>query len=97
MHVVRPAIFATIQTLTHQAKQFAIQHDLAGLKKCMARVQEIYTSGNATVKNAVENIFVFAFSSILPHCNQAEWRLVQSCMPAELYTLYVRQVTKAGC
>jgi hypothetical protein len=93
----QPAIFSAIQELTDQAKRLAFQHDFAGLKNCMNRVQQIYKSGNAAVKNAVENIFIFAFSSILPRCNQVEWRLVQSCMPAELYTLYVRQVTRAGC
>jgi hypothetical protein len=92
-----PAVFSAIQELTDQAKHLALQHDFAGLKNCMNRVQKIYRSGNVAVKNAVENIFVFAFSSLLPHCNQVEWRLVQSCMPTELYTLYVRQVTKAGC
>jgi hypothetical protein len=93
----RPAIFSTIQSLTDQAKRLAFQHDLIGLKHCMNLVQQIYKTGNNTAKNAVENIFVFAFSSILPHCNQMEWRLVQSCMPTELYALYIRQVTKAGC
>jgi len=92
-----PAVFSAIQELTDQAKHLALQHDFAGLKNCMNRVQKIYRSGNAGVKNAVENIFIFAFSSILPHCHQVEWRLVQSCMPTELYTLYIRQVTKAGC
>jgi hypothetical protein len=92
-----PAVFSAIQELTDQAKHLALEHDFAGLKNCMNRVQKIYRTGNTTVKNAVENIFVFAFSSILPRCNRVEWRLVQSCMPPELYTLYVRQVTKAGC
>src|ERR1700761_1708532 len=94
---IRPAIFSTMQSLTDQAKRLAFQHDFVGLKNCMNLVQQIYNTGNAAAKNAVENIFIFAFSSILPHCNQVEWRLVQSCMPTELYTLYVRQVTKAGC
>jgi hypothetical protein len=93
----RPAIFSTIQSLTDQAKRLAFQHDLVGLKHCMNLVQQIYKTGNSAAKNAVENIFVFAFSSILPRCNQVEWRLVQSCMPTELYSLYVGQVTKAGC
>jgi hypothetical protein len=92
-----PAVFSAIQELTDQAKHLALEQDFAGLKNCMNRVQKMYRSGNAAVRNAVENIFVFAFSSILPRCNHVEWRLVQSCMPPELYSLYVRQVTKAGC
>src|SRR5215469_8978934 len=84
-------IFKTIQALTDQAKRLAIQHDFTELRNCMKLVQQMYNKGNATVKNAVENVFVFAFSSILPRCNQMEWRMVQSCMPPELYTIYVRQ------
>jgi hypothetical protein len=93
----QPAIFSAIQELTDQAKRLAFQHDFAGLKNCMNLVQQLYKSGNAAVKNAVENIFVFAFSSILPRCNQVEWQLVQSCMPQELYTLYISQVMRSKC
>jgi hypothetical protein len=93
----QPAIFSAIQELTDQAKRLAFQHDFAGLKNCMNLVQQIYNSGNTVVKNAVENIFVFAFSSILPRCNQVEWQLVQSCMPQELYTLYVGQINRSAC
>jgi hypothetical protein len=93
----RPNAYTAIQALTDHTKRLAFQHDFTGLKNCMTLVQQIYKSGNTAVRNAVENIFIFAFSSILPRCNQVEWRLVQSCMPPELYTLYVRQVTKAGC
>jgi hypothetical protein len=93
----RPAIFSTIQSLTDQAKRLAFQHDLIGLKHCMNLVQQIYKTGNSTAKNAVENIFVFAFSSILSHCNRMEWRLVQSCMPGDLYAIYVHQVLRSTC
>src|ERR1700722_13468963 len=93
----QPAIFSAIQELTDQAKRLAFQHDFAGLKNCMNLVQQIYKSGNTGVKNAVENIFVFAFSSILPRCNQVEWQLVRSCMPQELYSLYVGQINRSAC
>ena len=92
-----PALFSAIQSLTDQAKRLAFQHDFTGLKNCMNLVQQIYRTGNTAVKNAVENIFIFAFSSILPHCNPVEWGLVQSCMPADLYSLYVGQVMRSKC
>jgi hypothetical protein len=94
---LQPAIFSAIQELTDQAKRLAFQHDFTGLKNCMNLVQQIYKSGNTVVKNAVENIFVFAFSSILPRCNQVEWQLVRSCMPQELYTLYIGQINRSSC
>lgn len=96
-HSTDTTAFRAIQALTDQAKCLALEHDFAGLKTCMNHVQKMYKSGNTAVRNAVENIFVFAFSSILPHCNQVEWHLVQSCMPAELYSLYIRQIMRSTC
>jgi hypothetical protein len=92
-----PTAYSAIQVLTDHTKRLAFQHDFAGLRNCMILVHQIYQTGNSAVRNAVENIFVFAFSSILPRCNHMEWRLVQSCMPPELYTVYVRQVTCSKC
>jgi hypothetical protein len=92
-----PTAFTAIQALTDHTKRMAFQHDFVGLKNCMTLVQQIYKRGNTAVKNAVENIFIFAFSSILPRCNQVEWRLVQSCMPPDLYALYVNQVLRSKC
>jgi hypothetical protein len=93
----QPTAYAAIQALTDYTKRMACQHEFIKVKNCMSLVQQIYKRGNTQVKNAVENIFIFAFSSILPRCRQLEWQLVQSCMPPELYALYVRQVMKVGC
>ena len=49
---------ADTQTLHTLSKHLALQHDFTGLENCMTLVQKIYRSGNAAVKNAVENIFM---------------------------------------
>jgi hypothetical protein len=92
-----PTVYTAIQALTDYSRRMAFQHDFIGLQNCMTLVQHIYQRGNTAVQNAIENIFIFAFSSILPRCNQVEWRLVQSCMPPELYTIYVRQIMRSKC
>jgi hypothetical protein len=88
-------IYQSMQVLTDYTKRMAIEHDFKMVQRCMAIVGKIYESGNLLVKNAVENVFIFSFSSIMAICNIIEWRIVQSYMPSGLYALYVRQVLKS--
>ena len=85
-------IYKSMQTLVDYTKRMALEHNFSEVKKCMTLVDKIYDKGNTLVKNAVENIFVFAFSSMRLLCNIVEWRMIQSFMPTELYTLYIQQV-----
>lgn len=88
-------IYQSIQVLTDYTKRMAIEHNFKMVEKCMALVEKIYEKGNTLVKNAVENVFIFSFSSIMTIFNIVEWRIVQSYMPAGLYTLYVQQVLRS--
>jgi hypothetical protein len=89
--------YQSIQVLTDYTKRMAFEHNFNMVQKCMTLVQHIYEKGNTLVKNAVENIFVYSFSTMLSRCNSVEWRIVQSYMPSELYSLYVHQVLKSKC
>jgi len=84
-----------MQTLTDYTKRVALEHNFKEVKACMSLVERIYNKGNALVKNAVENIFIFAFSSMRMLCNIVEWRMVQPFMPSGLYTLYIQQVMRS--
>ena len=88
-------IYQSMQVLTDYTKRMAIEHDFKMVERCMSLVQKIYEKGNTLVKNAVENVFIFSFSSIMTICNIVEWRIVQSYMPSCLYDLYVQQVLKS--
>jgi hypothetical protein len=55
-------MYKSMQILTDYTKRMALEHNFKEVKKCMPLVERIYHKGNALVKNAVENIFVFAFS-----------------------------------
>jgi len=88
-------VYQPIQVLTEYTKRMAIEHDFKMVGKCMNLVDTIYERGNTQVKNAVENVFIFAFSSIMALYNIVEWRIVQSYMPARLYGLYMQQVLKS--
>ena len=91
----RQHIYDAMQVLTDYTKRMALEHNFGEVKKCMSLVEKIYNKGNILVKNAVENIFIFAFSSIRMLCNIVEWRMVQSFMPSDLYALYLQQVIRS--
>ena len=92
-----PSAYQAIQALTDYTRRMALEHNFKMVQQCMALVEKIYNKGNALVKNAVENVFVFSFSTIMSRCNAVEWRIVQSYMPSDLYSLYIRQVLKSNC
>ena len=92
-----PTAYQSIQVLADYAKRMALEHEFKIVEKCMNLVHKLYEQGNALVRNAVENIFIFSFSSMLSRCNIVEWRIVQSYMPADLYALYVKQILKSKC
>jgi hypothetical protein len=88
-------VYQSIQVLTDYTKRMAIEHNFKMVEKCMALVENIYKKGNTLVRNAVENVFIFSFSSIMSIFNIVEWRIVQSYMPAGLYSLYIQQVLRS--
>ena len=88
-------VYDAVQVLTDYTKRMALQHNFKEVKVCMSLIEKLYGKGDTLVKNAVENIFVFSFSSMRLLCNIVEWRMVQSIMPSTLYTLYMQQVLRS--
>lgn len=86
--------YQSMQVLADYTKRMALEHDFKMVEKCMNLVEILYAKGNDLVRNAVENVFIFSFSSIMSRCNIVEWRMVQSYMPTDLYALYVQQVLR---
>ncbi|HEY4064830.1 MAG TPA: hypothetical protein VGM30_23160 [Puia sp.] len=91
------SIYQSIQVLTDYTKKMALEHEFKMVQQCMSLVEKIYERGNTLVRNAIENVFIFSFSSMLSRCNIVEWRIVQSYMPANLYGLYVKQILSSKC
>ncbi len=89
-------IYKSIQVLADFTRRKAVEHNFTMVKKCMKLVDRIYEKGNQGVRLAVENVFVFSFSSLMGSCNILECRIVQSYMPVRLYTLYVQQVLRSN-
>lgn len=89
-------VFKSIQCLTDYTKQKAADHDLLMVRKCFSAAEKIYLKGNAIVKNAIENVFIFSLSSLLHACSRNEYQKMQAIMPVCLYTAYVQQIIKSN-
>lgn len=87
-------VFKSIQCLVNYTKQKLVQHDIPAVKNCLNVAEYIYSRGNKPVKNAIENVFIYSFSSLLNMGSSDERRQLQSIMPLHLYTAYVQQVLK---
>lgn len=90
------SIYKTISLLTNYTKTMVQLHRFDHVKHCMQLAERLYERGNALVRNAVENVFVYAFSSMRTSCERGEWVTLQAEMPLTLHSLYVKQVLKTG-
>ena len=91
-------VYQSVQALTDYTKRMALQHNFKMVGKCMQVVGKLYEKGNNLVRNAVENVFVYAFSSMMCSCsNLVEWRIIQSYMTPALYAEYIKQVQHPSC
>lgn len=89
-------IFKSTQCLSEFTRKKVMQHDLMGIKKSFAIAEYLYTKGNPAVRDAIENVFVFSFSSLLYIGNKNERLELQGLMPLSLHTAYVQQILKSG-
>jgi len=89
--------FQSIQVLTDYTKRMALEHDFTMVGRSMTLMGKLYEKGDSLVRNAVENIFIYSFSTLMCNCNIVEWRMVQSFMPSDLYAVFIEQVLKSKC
>lgn len=68
-----------------------LKHNAQGAKRCFLLAEDLYQKGNATVKNAIENVYVYSFSQVIFH-DEAKRREVIELVPLTLYHLYKKQV-----
>lgn len=88
--------FQLITILTRHMRQMIDQHDLFMTEKCLKLIDRIYHKGDALIRTAIENVFVFRLESIVASCDTAERRHIMARIPGNLYTAYVRQIYRSG-
>lgn len=84
---------ALIQVLTDYTKRMALEHNFKMVGDCMTLMGLLYEKGNRLTRNAIENIFVYSFSTMMCNCNIVEWKVIRSAMPDPLYRIYLDQLS----
>ena len=78
------------QLLTHTNVQVTTQNFKAA-RHCLSVAEQVYKKGNASIKNAIENVFIFSFSHAFFSDDKKRNEILE-IMPAPLYDLYKNQV-----
>jgi len=78
------------QLFNYTASQ-VVKHNLAAAKKCLSLAEQLYHNGNITIKNAIENVFIYSFSREFFFDDKRRKEVIQ-IVPLSLYEIYKRQV-----
>ncbi|TDW99448.1 hypothetical protein EDB95_0458 [Dinghuibacter silviterrae] len=85
-------VVANIQELTDYARKMASLMNLKEVRKCMVFAEKMYGKGNKYVRDVIENVFVFSFSTLFLG-DRPRRKQLQALIPLSLYSVYVRQIT----
>lgn len=92
-----PTVYTAVKCLTDFTRVMVQDHNYPMVRRCLSLAGKLYTKGNDAVKNALENVYVFSFSSLLTGCESFQERnLLQAAIPGSLYQAYMKQVTAFG-
>jgi hypothetical protein len=80
-----------VRQLLKYTSRHVIKHNMKIARQCMAIAEQLYKKGNKTIKNAIENIFVYSFTHTFFHDESRRKELVK-IVPDSLYELYKKQV-----
>ncbi len=72
------------------------EHNFKVVKRCFKIADKLYTKGNAVVKGAIENVFVYSFTKMFINYPSEKQKLL-SLLPMTLYSLYIAQIHHKGC
>lgn len=84
-------VYNTVRLLSDYTSTNIVNQNFKNVKKCLAIAEKIYNKGNAAVKGAIENVYIYSFSHML-FKDEAKKRILLGLIPINLYTLYVKQM-----
>lgn len=88
--------YTSMYALLKLTSKKAAEHNYKAVKQCFDIADKLYSKGNSVVKNAVENVYVYSFSTIF-QLGLAEKKELLAIIPIGLYTIYVNQLHQSGC
>ncbi|MES2689034.1 MAG: hypothetical protein V4658_01445 [Bacteroidota bacterium] len=85
-------IYRQMHRFAEVTKTCIINGNIQRAKRCLETAETIFNKGNAEVRNAISNVYVFSVSSFMEihHCN------IRNLFPRALQNEYNRQVNTSG-
>jgi hypothetical protein len=86
------SIYKNAQRFADVTKSFIMQGNINRAKRCMLIAENLITTGNKEIQNAIANVYVFSLSSFMEmhRCN------IKDLFPKQLQTEYYKQVNSSG-
>jgi len=88
-------IYVSVKCFAEFTKQLINNGNLSDVKQCFNVAEKMLLEGNKTVKNAIENVYIFSMSSILDFASPISNK-IKRMMNKGLLSEYKRQVCASG-
>ena len=88
--------YMVINVFTKQIKKLIKNNDQKILKKCIRKMNKLYSKGDQKLQGAIENVFVYSIDSFTFCCEPAYKKMIFDKMSVSLQNNYLHQVYKSG-
>lgn len=85
------SLHKTVRALFEYTQEKVDSYDLGAVGKCFSVVEQLYADGDASLRNAIESVYVFSLEKIL--CNTCAHKAeLMNMIPEVIHAAYVRQM-----
>ena len=91
----RSSVYQIMHQLVDHTNKLIQESNLSAARKCFNIVNQLYTRGNARVKCAIENVYVYALDRMFLSCKCDKNEILQ-LVPQRLYSIYINQIVSSN-
>ncbi len=84
--------YQVIELFTDKMKSMIRQNDRSRLFKCLKKMGDLYLSGDALLKNAIENSFIYSLDNCTAFCSKEYRNMIFSHLSKDLQKVYTKQI-----
>ncbi len=88
-------VYASVKCFAEFTKSLVRKENLSEVKHCFNIAEKMMLDGNKTVKNAIENVYLFSLSAILDLTSPLSYK-IKGMMNRSLWKEYNKQLTASG-
>ncbi|WP_100076931.1 DUF7674 family protein [Chryseobacterium camelliae] len=88
--------YTAIRVFTDHIKRMIRQNDRNLIRASLNKMSAIYSQGDAALKNAIENTFIYSLDNCTAFCTEEYRKLIFSCMSKDLQKSYTAQIYQHG-